>query len=245
MSATVSKQDLIEETGRNYNEIIFGEDYIPKEIYLHQIALRNEKIHKLLEINTYGFVLDLGCGTGFHLAELAKHAEIMVGTDISLGALKECRKKYDADFVLCDVLHLPFREQSFDVIWIAGLLHHIPHHVRPAIQDNISPVMKRGALLLIDEPNAYNPANFVNMKLSKADPTGDERPLSAQLVTCALTGENTFQVISCEFYGLLSPAGALIRNQSLINIFVEFDAWLGKTPLRKVLLRWMIVAKRN
>lgn len=245
MSGAVSKQDLIEETGKNYNEIIFEEDYIPKEIYLHQIAMRNEKIRSCLGTNTYGFILDLGCGTGFHLAELVKHAEIIVGTDLSLGALKECRKKYNADFVLCDVRHLPFRERSVEVIWIAGLLHHIPDHVHTAIHDNITPIMKTGAFLLIDEPNAYNPANFINMKLSRADPTGDERPLPARLVTRTLTEENAFQVISCEFYGLLSPIGALIGKQSLKNFLMGFDALLGKTPLRNILLRWMIVAKRN
>jgi SAM-dependent methyltransferase len=245
MNVEVSKQDLIEETGKKYNDIIFGEDYIPKEIYLHQIALRNEKIRKCLKDLSYEVILDLGCGTGFHLSELTKHASTMVGTDLSFGALKECKKRYDAEFVLCDARHLPFRERSFDVIWIAGLLHHIPDYVHPTVRNNISPIMKKGALIFIDEPNAKNPVNFVNMKLSKADPTGDERPLSAHFVTGALLEENAFQVISCEFYGLLSPIGAILSNPDFQKFFQWFDIQFGKSLLRKMALRWMIVAKRN
>ena len=105
--------------------------------------------------------------------------------------------------------------------------------------------MKRGAFLLIDEPNAYNPANFINMKLSKADPTGDERPLPMQLVTFTLAQKNAFQILSCEFYGMFSPAVAVLANRSIKTFFAGFDSWLAKTPFKNILLRWIIVAKRN
>ena len=245
MSTSSAKQDLIEATGRNYNDIIFEEDYIPREIYLYQIGLRNEIIRKRLGSGKVPAILDLGCGTGFHLLELQKHADLLVGTDLSLGALKECRKLYDADFILCDVRHLPFREKTFDVIWIAGLLHHIPHDVGPALCQNIAPSLKSGGLLLIDEPNVGNPANIVNMKLSKADPTGDEFPLSAEKVKRVLWEKSQFTILSCDFYGLLAPLGILSQIHVLQMAFLKFDTLLEGTFLKHVLLRWIIAARRN
>ncbi len=38
---------IIEDTGKNYNNIIFEEDFIPKDVYLYQIGIRDEFIKKL------------------------------------------------------------------------------------------------------------------------------------------------------------------------------------------------------
>ena len=44
-----NKTKVVEETGQKYNEIIFEEDYIPKDIYIHQIKLRNDIINQSLQ----------------------------------------------------------------------------------------------------------------------------------------------------------------------------------------------------
>ena len=73
-----------------------------------------------LELNG-GRVLELGCGNGKTLSALA-HCDA-VGLDHSLNALRSCPA--GPSLVRGDVLHLPFRDGSFDAV----LLHHVLQHL--------------------------------------------------------------------------------------------------------------------
>jgi SAM-dependent methyltransferase len=236
--------EIIERTGENYNEIIFEDDYIPKDVYIHQIQLRNEIIDKCLSGKKFKYVLDLGCGTGFHLKTLNQYAETLIGVDMSFGALKQSKKSLKCEYVVCDVNRLPFKPNTIDCIWIAGVLHHVPNDLENVIGNNITDILKEGGVILIDEPNKLNPFNFANMKLSKADPTGNERPLSLSRVKELLI-QYDFEILSATFYEHFSPLGVLTKNRALIDLVNHFDDLLNKTFLRIFSLRWIIYAKKN
>lgn len=245
MNSGKTKGELIEETGKMYDKIIFEDDYIPKEIYVGQIAHRNAEIDKVLEGKYFEYILDLGCGTGFHSGNLAKYAKNIIGADMSYGALKECKQKNNIDVVVCDVQFLPFKDRIFDIIWIAGLLHHIPRDIPHAIHDNISRIIKKDALLLIDEPNSKNFINYIIIGISKGDPTGDERPLPVTFIKNLLREHNQYSIVQCNFYGFFSPVAALFPIKSINTILIRIDNRLSTTPLKNVLLRWFIVAKKQ
>lgn len=239
-----NKIKVVEETGQKYNEIIFEEDYIPKDVYIHQINLRNDIINQSLSNKKFEYAVDLGCGTGFHLKTLSKYAANLIACDMSFGALKESKKHVICEYVVCDINRLPFKSNTIDLIWIAGVLHHVPDDLENVIGNNISSVLKKNGLLLADEPNKFNIFNYVNMKLSKADPTGDERPLSLYSVKKLLTNNN-FKILNSRTYELFSPAGALLKNQSILKLATLFDNLLSKTPLKLILLRWYILAEKK
>lgn len=102
--------------------------------------------------------LDLGCGSGFILLNLAslKVASGVCGVDISLGMLREC-KGYahdlgvDAVLVQSDVDYLPFKKDSFDLIIGHAILHHLPE-TKVALGE-VYKVLKPGGIAIFTEPS--------------------------------------------------------------------------------------------
>lgn len=236
---------IIDDTGKRYNEIIFDEDYIPKSVYMYQINLRNNIINRCIKNRRFKYTIDLGCGTGFHLETLNKYSEHLIGTDMSLGALKECKKNVniECDYVVCDIKRLPFKNNVIDLIWIAGVLHHVPNDLN-VVTYNISYVLTNDGLVLIDEPNKLNFFNYINMKLSKADPTGKERPISLDNIE-RLLGINNFVILESDLYEFFSPIGIVSKNSTIIDLFILLDKYMNKTILKNFQLRWYILANKN
>ncbi len=234
---------IIEETGKNYDEIIFSEDYIPKNVYLYQINLRDNIINRCLKNRMFKYAIDFGCGTGFHLKTLSKYSENLIGIDMSFGALRECKKKVECDYIVCDAKHLPFKDNVIDFIWIAGVLHHMPDEVNEVIS-NISNILKKDGFVLIDEPNKFNFFNYINMKLSKADPTGKEKPLSLNKIQ-RLLFFNNFTLLESDHYEFLSPIGIILNDKIILNSFNLLDNFLCRSFLKIILLRWYIFASKG
>lgn len=74
-------------------------------------------------------VLDVGCGFGRHLYVASEHGAEVVGVDLSGGVDVARRNNLGhprCHVVQADVIERPFREESFDVVWSFGVLHHMP-----------------------------------------------------------------------------------------------------------------------
>lgn len=85
-----------------------------------------ELLVKLLRPFTNAFVLDIGCGTGNFLVELANLPAHLVGLDISAGMLKEAEVKTSkAGLVRGDAVFMPFEDEAFDAVYCIWALHHI------------------------------------------------------------------------------------------------------------------------
>ena len=79
-------------------------------------------------------ILDVGCGTGSLLAELAKSvATSLSGVDLAQGILNDARKKLtelnvNADLREADVEDsIPWDDGTFDIVTLTGALHHFYH----------------------------------------------------------------------------------------------------------------------
>jgi SAM-dependent methyltransferase len=74
-----------------------------------------------------GRVLDGGCGPGRDCAEFSKAGVSVVGLDLSPALLAEARAYAPAAcLVNGDLRALPFREASFDGVWLCSSLVHLP-----------------------------------------------------------------------------------------------------------------------
>lgn len=107
-----------------------------------------------------GTVLEVGCGEGGNLANLAaavrSDARLVVGMDlferkVAFGQ----RQVATARFVCGDALALPFKDGSFDAVLCRDLLHHLEDR-GPAIAE-LRRICKPGGDLWILEPNGRNP----------------------------------------------------------------------------------------
>jgi len=66
-------------------------------------------------------ILDLGCGKGNYL----KYMKNAIGLDINLENLIEA-KKWNKPLILGDICYLPFKDETFDEIFV----HHVLEHVK-------------------------------------------------------------------------------------------------------------------
>jgi ubiquinone/menaquinone biosynthesis C-methylase UbiE len=76
-------------------------------------------------------LLDIGCGSGYLTAELAKDAQQVIGTDFAPDFVKLCAEKYldikNLSFVQQDVMEaLQFETESFDLVLSKMVLQYVP-----------------------------------------------------------------------------------------------------------------------
>ena len=76
-------------------------------------------------------LLEVGCGMGTDLLQFARGGACCTGIDLTPRSIEIARHRfrlYDADgaFMISDGENLPFRDESFDVVYSNGVLHHTP-----------------------------------------------------------------------------------------------------------------------
>jgi ubiquinone/menaquinone biosynthesis C-methylase UbiE len=98
-------------------------------------------------------VLDVGCGTGVHLGLYQKAGCIVSGIDKSPSMLQVAKNRLgeSANLYLGDASHMPFQDESFDLIVMATILHEMPPGIRDSVIEESKRTCKKGGhLLLID-----------------------------------------------------------------------------------------------
>ena len=131
----------------------FDEDFYAKQYLPVAADAYYEKLYNSVEyLNWSGLVLDAGCGRGGFIRAMKRHGiGSIVGTDISNESLVQA-KDTNAMFVTADLESLPFKDETFDVIFTAGVLYYFPNLVNP-LQELIR-VLKSGGRFIAIEPNA-------------------------------------------------------------------------------------------
>lgn len=76
-------------------------------------------------------LLEVGCGMGTDLLQFARGGAVCTGVDLTprsveISSLHLGLYGMRADFVLADGERLPFADESFDVVYSNGVLHHTP-----------------------------------------------------------------------------------------------------------------------
>ena len=136
------------ETSESYKELLDAHD----ETYLrHYVELVTRFAPQA------GKILDLGCGNGISSRLLNQSGFVVVGTDISSLFLEDARKWENPtlQYEVCDVLELPFADESFDVICSNELVEHLPD-VETALSEMVR-VVRKGGKVVISGPNLCSP----------------------------------------------------------------------------------------
>ncbi|MFB6104649.1 MAG: methyltransferase domain-containing protein [Halobacteriaceae archaeon] len=130
-------------------------------------AMRDDAIDTL-DLAADDRVLDVGCGTGFATAGLLEYVDSVVGIDQSVHQLERAwdrlGKHGRVAFHVGDAERLPYRADSFDVVWSSGSIEYWPDPV--ATLTELRRVLRPGGQLLVVGPNA--PSNAVLRRVADA-----------------------------------------------------------------------------
>jgi ubiquinone/menaquinone biosynthesis C-methylase UbiE len=106
-------------------------------------------------------VLEIGCGLGTDGAQFAKAGASYTGIDLTEAAVELARKRFEifdlpGEFGTADAENLDFPDESFDLVYSHGVLHHTPDTVK-AIRE-IHRVLRPGgrAVVMLYHRNSYN-----------------------------------------------------------------------------------------
>jgi ubiquinone/menaquinone biosynthesis C-methylase UbiE len=105
-------------------------------------------------------ILDVGCGPGYGLNHLVERNRIVYGLDITEERLKNKNlKKY---FIKADAHHLPFKNESVDVIICFELVEHLNFPTK--FLEEATRTLKTKGMFFITTPTPNSPwgANFPN-----------------------------------------------------------------------------------
>ncbi len=92
----------------------------------------------LLRRTPSGSILNVGCGNTIGNTYFSNFSHRYVGADISLVSLVDAKRETDektSNFVGCDALQLPFRDNSFDLVISLQTLPLLGAHCQPAIRE--------------------------------------------------------------------------------------------------------------
>ncbi|MBI2579071.1 MAG: class I SAM-dependent methyltransferase [Candidatus Aenigmarchaeota archaeon] len=111
--------------------------------------MTREDIALIREHLRTGNALDVGCGKGRYARLLARSYRT-VGIDISEVALRKARERANGTpnmFLLrADATQLPFSNETFDLVFDRGCLHHMHPEDHAAYAGEVQRILKRGGL---------------------------------------------------------------------------------------------------
>lgn len=141
-------------------ELFFDDDYLRtvRQPTKTQIARQCDFIVERLGLKPGATVLDVGCGLGLHVAELAARGYGAVGLDLSLAMLSRASEEAQARNLRVNFLHADMRELSFagsfDAVTCLGTsLGYFDDDTNRKVIERLVKALKPGGALLLDVVN--------------------------------------------------------------------------------------------
>lgn len=131
-------------------------------------------------------ILDVGCGSGLNAVQFAKLGAQVTGIDLSPGELDIARRTAEvngvsdrAEFICSPIEIADVPDNSFDIIWVDAVLHHVLDELELVLRRLVRWVRPEGLLVFAEPVNLFEPLR----RLRKMIPVGvthgtpGERPL--------------------------------------------------------------------
>jgi SAM-dependent methyltransferase len=162
-------------------------------------------------------VLEFGCGTGRNIAFLrtAFPNAVVMGSDVSARSLDVARKA-NPGVVFWHESRDEGEREAFDLIFIAGVFHHVPPAERAAVAQRVASRLTPDGVAIVFEHNPYN-------------------PLTRRIVSQCPYDEGVVLLTAGELRGHLSRSGLRLGAWGYALFFPP--AWRRMLPLERRLRR--------
>ena len=159
---------------------VSGKDILVRESFEAKTSVENHFALKALGDLKGKKMLDLGCGTGEASVYFALKGAKVTACDVSLECLKLGKnlfQKFNVNIqtIKMQVEFLGFPNESFDLVYGFGVLHHID--INESVYE-IYRVLKNGGIAVFIEPLAYNPLIRIYRYMAKGVRTPTETPIT-------------------------------------------------------------------
>lgn len=166
-------------------------------------------------------ILEYGCGTGRNLPFFQKKfpfAEIF-GADISAQSIAVAKEQNL--FAKCFCLGDEFISNSgiFDLIFVAGVFHHIAPSERVGVLNQINTLLSENGTLFVFEHNPYNP---ITQKLVRECPFDADASLLSMRNMSRLLDITGFSDVRKKYTLFIPPS---------LSALAKFEKYLGWLPL--------------
>lgn len=121
-----------------------------KDDYLSQSRIRYELEPEILSFSQFETfkdkkTLEIGVGLGSDHMLLAQSGAILTGIDLTERAIGHTKRRFellglDSNLLRADAENLPFEDDTFDMIYSWGVIHHSPN--TPQVVDEMHRVLK-------------------------------------------------------------------------------------------------------
>lgn len=111
-------------------------------------------------------ILDIGCGTGYYIAGIARAGSTPVGVDVAPNYVRQARDYVTQSLngswssqhmAAADAKHLPFADGTFDAVLMTEVLEHLIDY--PRSLEEIVRVLKSEGRAVITTPSRLSPLN--------------------------------------------------------------------------------------
>ena len=222
-----------------------------EDIFYKSLYNANEDFFNYLKKNCKDkIVLDYGCGIGNTAEKVFSYkAKSITGIDISEVSISKAKdfakeKKIDVDFKVDNCEESSLNDNSFDVVYGTGILHHLK--LEKCLSE-IHRILKKNGELIFIEPLGTNPIINIYRKLTPNSRSPDEHPLvKSDLVFL----KKKYDEVKIKYYGFLTlaffPFYKLPEKSKFFKLLSKLDQLLFKFNFFRY-FAWsiLIVAKKN
>lgn len=213
--------------------------------------IRDHLINKLWKLTSYCFpkngkAIDIGCGDGTNIVFFRSKGINAIGVDFSEKLIKKGKERYpklQSAIFKGDALNLQFQDNTFDIAFMIGVLHHIHSESKQisAVREALR-VVKDNGIIIIRESNLINPFfrifwNYVFPLTAKIDRFGGENWISAIHLSDLFT-ETLEKIFYFTFILSFTP-------QVLFPIASRFENFLEKSALKKLSAHYIVVLRKH
>ncbi len=134
-----------------------GERFIPNFMLDKELEVEHlQRYYSIIDLIKGKVVVDAASGEGYGADLLAQHAQSVYGIDISQEAIECAREKYHKEnlyFINASIEHLPFPDNSIDVVVSFETIEHVDEDIQHCFMNEVRRVLDDDGILIISTPD--------------------------------------------------------------------------------------------